>query len=467
MIRKTLLIICVFALCFTALPTADAKLSSKDWNAAKKRLEKLLSASNAPTDEVVSAIRKVAEDNSDRAVKLLLTVGLKIEVASIYQATKQALASITDQKGMKLIRKEIENKSDAKWMLKVMLVEVVGRMPGSEKIEILTKLAQEANKQEVLFAVIRAFRVIDDGMVIGPLIDLFDRFNKKKGRVWMDTKQALYDITGGEDFEDPRDWRNWWEGVKGSWEKPKADEDDESGTSDESKGYRTSAPKKTPTFFGTEVTSKLVVFVLDTSGSMKIKDPGDEGEEEPKKATGKTTVVDPSKKKKDPQAGAGKNDPQAKLPEHRMRIRRAQKELIQCIQGLDPDVMFNIVTYDSTTTTWSKGGLKLANAANKTSAIKYVKNFKPRGTTHTDDAIKRAFKENKNANTIYLLSDGWPTHKGDNSDSDEIIKGIWDFLEKANKFRKVRIFTFGFVDAHRRFMVELAEKNGGRYKDIR
>ncbi|TET34350.1 MAG: VWA domain-containing protein [Planctomycetota bacterium] len=464
MIRKLLLSACILAIALAFLPLAQAKLSSAEWKKAKSNLDKLLRAGEAGKAQLPDAIRKVADDNSDRAVKLLLTVGLRVEDSAVYEATKSALSSITDPKGMKAIRKELERKSDKNWRIKVILVEVVARMLGREKIRIISDIAANETKQEVLRAVIRACRIIDTKEVISPLIELVRRFEKLKGSVWMDSRDALFAITGGEDFDCAADWKQWWDGEKATWKKPSEEdkEKEESGAKGESEGYRTS-PRKAPRFFGTEVTSKLVVFVLDTSGSMKIKDPGENPEDEDEKPDTRTTA-DPKKKK---QSGGGGKAGKQKLPDHRMRVKRAQKELIKCIKALDPNVEFNIVTYDSTTTTWSRSGLKVASAANKKDAIKYVKNFQPKATTHTDDAIIRAFKENPKADTLILLSDGWPTHKGDNSDCKEIIDRIWKFLAKANKFRRVRIFTFGFVDAHRAFMVELARKNGGKYKDIK
>jgi hypothetical protein len=462
MIRKLFLIMCIPAIAFAFIPFAQAKLSSAEWKKAMKNLERLLAAGDAGKDKLPGAINKVAEDNSERAVRLLLKVGMKVEDSDIYDATKSALSSITAPKGMKAIRKELERKGDKNWRIKVILVEVVARMPGKEKIRLITDIAANESKQEVLRAVIRACRIIDSKGAIGPLIELVRRFEKLKGTVWMDSRDALFEITGGEDFERAEDWKQWWDGEKATWKKPGEEEKDDGENKGVSEGYRTSS-RKAPKFFGTEVTSKLVVFVLDTSGSMKIKDPGENPEDE-EENPGTRTTADPKKKKKGGGAAGGKKKD---LPDRRMRIKRAQKELIKCITDLDPNVAFNIVTYDSTTTTWSRTGLKVASAANKKEAIKYVKNFKAKATTHTDDAIIRAFKENPTADTLILLSDGWPTHKGDNSDCKEIIKRIWKFLEKANKFRKVRIFTFGFVDAHRAFMVELARKNGGKYKDIK
>jgi hypothetical protein len=462
MIRKLLLSVCILAIALAFLPLAQAKLSSAEWKKAKSNLDKLLKAGDAGKAQLPGAIRKVADDNSERAVKLLLTVGLRVEDSAVYEATKSALSSITDPKGMKTIRKELERKGDKNWQIRVILVEVVACMPGREKVRIISGLAANETKQEVLRARIRACRIIDAKGVISPLIEIVRRFEKQEGSVWMDAREALFAITGGEVFESAAEWKQWWDGEKPTWKKPGEEdkEKEESGVKGESEGYRTS-PRKAPRFFGTEVTSKLVVFVLDTSGSMKIKDPGENPEDEERPGT--RTTADPKKKKP---SGGGKAG-QQKLPDKRMRIKRAQKELIKCIKALDPNVEFNIVTYDSTTTTWSRSGLKVASAANKKSAIKYVKNFQPKATTHTDDAIIRAFKENPTADTMILLSDGWPTHKGDNSDCKEIIDRIWKFLEKANKFRRVRIFTFGFVDAHRAFMVELARKNGGKYKDIK
>jgi uncharacterized protein YegL len=225
---------------------------------------------------------------------------------------------------------------------------------------------------------------------------------------------------------------------------------------------------KAPRLFGTEVVSRTPVFVIDVSGSMTKKDPPDptakKEKEDEEKGTG-TTPVDPKPKKKP--APANPADPGA-LGDDRMRIVRAQNELIKLIKALDSGVMFNIVAYSREVHVWSKTGLKAATGSNKSSAIKFVSGFQADSTTHTDDALEKAWENIKDGcDTLYLLSDGSPTHKGDCSDSDVLIEEILNFFRKHNKFKKVKIFTLGFKGANRPFMMKLAKENNGKYRDIK
>ena len=85
---------------------AISKLSSKDWKKAKKTLELLISSDESPEERIIEAVYNVAEDNSERAINLLMKVGLKIHYSNVYNAIKKALSTITDPKAIKLIHKQ-------------------------------------------------------------------------------------------------------------------------------------------------------------------------------------------------------------------------------------------------------------------------------------------------------------------------------------------------------------------------
>ena len=95
------------------------------------------------------------------------------------------------------------------------------------------------------------------------------------------------------------------------------------------------------------------------------------------------------------------------------------------------------------------------------------------GVTKTDKALEKAF-EVKGANTFYLLSDGSPTYDDGKVLPDKAktpegpsLQKILEMVRDKNKFRRVKIFTLGFVGANRRFMQDLADQNYGKYRDIK
>jgi uncharacterized protein YegL len=199
------------------------------------------------------------------------------------------------------------------------------------------------------------------------------------------------------------------------------------------------------------------VFIIDVSGSMRIVDPG-EGDSSGD-ASGGTAPAEEVKKER---------------AEGQTRIARTKAELVKAIKALSKDVKFNIITYCHDIKSW-KSDLQAATPENKQAAIEFTKGLTAGGLTYTDDALREAFKKNKDADTFLLLSDGAPTHIGDepreewggHSDSKELIAKIYKEVAELNRLRNVRINTIGFKDANMEFMRKLAKDNGGTCKELK
>jgi hypothetical protein len=211
------------------------------------------------------------------------------------------------------------------------------------------------------------------------------------------------------------------------------------------------------TLFGAAITGKNIAFVLDISGSMLSTDPWPPGEVDPDQ--GKTAVVDPSKPEEPPKPRLD-----------RQRMYRAKKELTNVIQALPSDVRFNIITFASEVKSW-KPAMVVATSANKKSAVEYVEAMKAEGITFTDEGLETAFTDLA-TDTIYLLTDGAPTHIGTTKpgkpdDSDMLIRLILKRVEELNFLRGVRIFTLGFQGAEEEFLKKLSANNAGAYVRIK
>jgi hypothetical protein len=178
------------------------------------------------------------------------------------------------------------------------------------------------------------------------------------------------------------------------------------------------------------------------------------------------------------------------MSKDRMRIERAKNELKKAIASLSPKAKFNVIAFSNGVSPWQKRKLVLATSRNKQAAIAFADKFSANGGTYTDDALKEAFA-NKEADTIYFLSDGapekYPSRIGqENPDNIKLIDTILTWFRSENKFRKVKIFTFGFDGEgvwdpnrgpkppyHQKaqrfidFMKKLAQESGGEYKSIR
>ena len=209
------------------------------------------------------------------------------------------------------------------------------------------------------------------------------------------------------------------------------------------------------TLFGAAVTGKNICFILDVSGSMLSTDPAPRGADE---ATRRRTVVgDPARK--------GPREP----PEERRRITRAKKELVRVVKALPSDVKFNLVSYSSDVDPWQEAMVK-SSKGNKQEAGEYVEELRAEGVTVTDLALEEAFSD-LSLDTIYLVTDGAPTHvgssgQGDPEDSAQIVRAIHKRMKELNFLRDVRIFTLGFKGAKEEFLKRLSQDHGGRYVAI-
>ncbi len=283
---------------------------------------------------------------------------------------------------------------------------------------------------------------------VGPLIAIVEAQTKERDLLWLEGRRALLKNTG-QDFETGADWKKWWDAERESFDPDEAPDED----------GRTVVVKKagdSVEFFGTEIFSRNLIFVIDVSGSMAMFDQGKLKRKEAEKA--------------------------------RIRLDRARKQLLSAIESLPKTARFNIIVYSNKVTAWQKG-LKPASKSAIKSAGRFVKEFLARGATYTDDALKRAFEDSE-ADTIVLLSDGAPTKP--DFPSDYLIGEILKDIANRNAARKMRINTFGFegtglwpdkipgqpsgpratptvkdVETFTGFMKQLAEDNHGSFQSIK
>ena len=143
------------------------------------------------------------------------------------------------------------------------------------------------------------------------------------------------------------------------------------------------------------------------------------------------------------------------------KIDQARAALKYCVESLNPDDRFEIITFATGVTAFGDG-LQPAGKDQVARARKFISDIEASGGTDIDSALQLALKARKRSapNYIAFLSDGLPT-VGDVTDPEELIKLTRKRVEQMED-TPTRIFNFGVgydVDTH--FLDKLAEDNRG------
>lgn len=411
---------------------------------AQKDLEKALNSFDAKG--MVKAIGELGEKGDEASVNTIVKVALNAdavgdpkkkhfspeEVNQIYDASKKALIAAKDPKGHKFVFESLKTHKD--WRVREILVDAIATKQGDDADEAL--LAAVTDKHPtVQGTAIRALAARRCVKAFDAIIAVLEKTEKRRDEPWLDAQTALVSMTGNKDIAKAADWKNWWGANKATYDPKKVPVVGAHSVGD-------TAIRDAPKFIGLEVLSKRVVFILDVSGSMTLKDTPPEGGKRGKS-------MEPG----DPGYGD--------TPIECMRMYRLQTALEDCITKLPEDTKFSIITFSSQVLEW-KNELAPANAKNKAEAIEFAKGMHAEGYTWTDTAIERAF-EFQDANTFYLFTDGIP-QRGKNPDNSPQMIPQQEVIDKTielNRIRKVKINCIGIGEADPTMLAKLAAGNDG------
>lgn len=469
-----------------ALVKADARLdlnyaAPKADEEGKARIESEMGDLRTKAGELVGKI--AAADNGD-AAEALLQYTTTVEDPEVYERARSEMTRLVSDDAVKVLAatlggdlleeegKKRGKKGGVPVAAQVLVAKLFDTIENPLAIPPIVAQIERGTLPPVVNACVAVAGKKQDPRVIKALITLLGRVEVTGGNEYYRVRQALVDQTG-QDFFTKERWETWWAENQTGYDYAKK------GDAKEAKTRERAPEEKVPVFFGTEIASNRVCFVVDCSGSMVMTDRPAESSE-----------TDETFAKKNPE------DPAVRQFE---RMTRARTQLKACIEALQPTQRFNVIAFSSANKLWQPT-VVAATADNKASALAFAEGMRANGGTNTHDALKAAFDMKDEAgqpaiDTIYFLSDGAPMIKMDNAGEqmrmyarDQVHK-IMSYVDKENRFRGVEIHTFGmdgpgvwhskmgarppavptesdWLQILSSFMRELAARNNGQFKSI-
>ncbi|MEE9126749.1 MAG: HEAT repeat domain-containing protein, partial [Planctomycetota bacterium] len=242
-------------------------------------------------------------------------------------------------------------------------LEVVGKARERSGLRVLTESLRHSDWTTRLVA-IRALEAMREKDSVRLLVQ---RLASEKGRMARIIADALWALTGQPFGDSVLKWQGWW---KDKGDKFKVVSEVElAGAEKQRELKRLKQRTRTKAeFFGIQIISTRVIFIIDTSGSMT-----------------------------DPVHGRYVGKRQA------TRIDVAKEELSQSIKALDQNSLFNIYAFSFGIGRWLKSGIAASSKHTRKAALTWVERLGAGGPTNLYDTLKLAF-EDPDVDTLYLLS---------------------------------------------------------------
>ncbi|MHC4077396.1 MAG: HEAT repeat domain-containing protein, partial [Planctomycetota bacterium] len=299
-------------------------------------------------------------------------------------------------------------------------LEVVGKTADRSRLPVLTESLRDADWTTRLIA-IRALEAMRERASVRLLVE---RLAWEKGRMAKIVADALWTLTGQPFGESVLKWQNWWKNEGDKFEVISEADLAKAEKQRELKRLKQRTRTKNK-FFGIQIISTRVIFIIDTSGSM-------------------SDVVH----------GRFVGRRQAS------RIDVAKEELSKSIEGLDQNSLFNIYAFSFGIGRWLKSGIAASSKHTREAALTWVGRLGAGGPTNLYDTLKLAF-EDPDVDTLYLLSDGEPT-SGMELDPHRIREDV----KTWNRHRRIKIHTIA-IGGNLDVLEWLAKDSGGKHVRIR
>jgi len=299
-------------------------------------------------------------------------------------------------------------------------LEVVGKTKDRSHLSVLSEALRDGDWTTRLVA-IRALEAMRQKVSVQLLVE---RLSWEKGRMAKIIADALWNLTGQPFGDSVLKWQGWWKDKGDKFEVISEEKLAEAGKKRELKRLKQRTRTKNK-FFGIQIVSTRVIFIIDTSGSM-------------------SDVVH----------GRFVGRRQAS------RIDVAKEELTKSIKGLDDGSLFNIYAFSFGIGRWLKSGIAASSKHTREAAFKWIERLGAGGPTNLYDTLKLAF-EDPDVDTLYVLSDGEPT-SGMELDPHRIREDV----KTWNRHRRIKIHTIA-IGGNLDVLEWLATDAGGTHVRIR
>ncbi len=273
---------------------------------------------------------------------------------------------------------------------------------------------------QVRSAALRSFQGYKDVRLVDALLAAMRR---ESGALLPQVVELLIASTGQDLGPDVENWDKYWNRERDRYN-PVAIAEREGSQHSGSTYVRKADPGKAraPSYFGVEIVSKRIAFVIDCSGSMSQE-------------------VSVAKE------GGG--------VETMNRLELAKSELRIAIEKLSPGTFFNLVRFDTATHSYKDKPVRLSKKSVK-EGRRFIDGLRPGGGTNIYDSLEQVLKAG-DVDTIFFLSDGAPS-AGTFVDPPRILEEIMLLNEESQV--TIHTIALGFTSA---FMESLAEQNRGNY----
>ena len=255
---------------------------------------------------------------------------------------------------------------------------------------------------------------------------LIERLAAEKGRLKQDLATVLRLITGLDNGTSRGRWKAWWDGEGAGFEVPPYEQ---ALAAENERRARRANNVSLASFYGLNVVSDRVCFILDVSGSMSFRAQGNAGRTSSDRSSGPT------------------------------RIDVAKDELTRTLTAFPDGDQFNVIFFESRVRVWEDELVEM-DAKSRKRVLEFVAEQNANGGTALFDAVETAMQDEL-VDTIYLLTDGDP------SAGRIIDRGlIRAEIKRMNGMRKVQINCISIGQASQ-LLQWLAADSGGQYREIR